>query len=760
MHFNLELNIIEKVVRFLIIFFVLLLCETSMAQELSIKDFREATNDLAARTKPRQDNNGNDCALVKVQLAAPNATFTGNVMGNISFKNNEYWVYMTTGSKRLKVTHPSYLPLEVSFGDYGINQLSGKSTYVLTLLLGDLPQGVQPHKVQTGWILLNSEPQGASVFINDEFVGNTPLDGYKQPYGIYSYRVEHPNYHPSSGTIELNTGRLEKMITLQPAFGAITVKCNIDGATVILDGKTTGLKTPCTLKEVASGQHTVTVQKEKYAPRQNSVVVEDGQTANIDISLDARFATISITSLEGAQIFCNGKQIGTMRVEEDMMEGYYDIEARLSHYKSVTKQIRVVAGQSQQITLNPIPIYGSLDIISTPRDADITIDGKSYGKTPFTIEQLLEGEHIVVLKKDGFSTESSSVIIHENEDVIINVELKERKNETIYLKEGESLQSKLNVIAWPMTQLKIVGQIDLSDQDWELLKTLCKSGKFKSLDIQELVGVTEIPKEAFKGCTGLTSIYIPNSVTRIGNYAFQGCSKLTSVHITDIAAWCNINFDLNSNPLSYANHLYLNGNEVKDLVIPNSVTIISDFAFMGCLGLTSVCIPNSVTKIGLNPFSGCSNLSLLSVEKGNRYYDSRENCNAVIETNSNRLICGCKTTMIPNSVTEIYSYAYMHQRNLTSVNIPNSVTVIQNYAFYGCSGLSSIDIPYSVRTIAGWAFMYCSRLTSVNIPESVTTIGEMAFWGCSKLLSASIPNGTKIHTNAFNGCPKLKIMRR
>ena len=111
MHFNLELNIIEKVVRFLIIFFVLLLCETSMAQELSIKDFHEATNDLAARTKPRQDNNGNDCALVKVQLAAPNATFTGNVMGDVSFKNNEYWVYMTTGSKRLKVTHPSYLPL-------------------------------------------------------------------------------------------------------------------------------------------------------------------------------------------------------------------------------------------------------------------------------------------------------------------------------------------------------------------------------------------------------------------------------------------------------------------------------------------------------------------------------------------------------------------------------------------------------------------------------------------------------------------------
>ena len=406
-------------------------CITVVAQELSIKNFYEATNDLSARTKPRQDNNGADCALVKVQLAAPNATFTGNVMGDVAFKDNEYWVYMTAGSKRLKVAQPSYLPLEVSFADYGISRLAGKGTYILTLLLGDLPQGVQQQKIQTGWILLDSEPQGASVYINDEFVGNTPLDGYKQPYGTYSYRIERPNYHSSSGAIELNTGRWEKKITLQPAFGAISVKCNIAGATVLLDGKATGQNAPCTLQEVVSGHHTITLQLEKYAPRQENVVVEDGKTATLDISLDARFATIAITSLEGAQIFCNGKQVGTTKINEDMMEGYYDIEVKLNHHKAVTKQIQVTAGQSQQITLNPIPIYGSLDITSTPRDADITIDGKLFGKTPITVEQLLEGEHTVIISKDGYSSFKKVVNISDGTSETLSATMQEA-DEPVY----------------------------------------------------------------------------------------------------------------------------------------------------------------------------------------------------------------------------------------------------------------------------------------------------------------------------------------
>ena len=280
----------------------------SYAQELRVKNFEVRTNDLSARTQSRQDNNGNDCALVKVQLAASGAKFEGNVVGDVKYDTSEYWVYMPQGSKRMTVKVEGYLPLNVSFEDKGVKGLEAKTTYVMTIT-GIMVNGQMQEapRTKTGWIILDSSPQGASVYINGNFVGNTPLNNYKQAYGTYSYRLERPNYHEASGTIELNDSRIEKTVTMKPAFGFIRVTSNMAGATVLLDGKSTGKVTPCTLEEVPSGQHTITVQLDKYAPRQLAVNVEDGKTSQLSAELSARFANVTISSLEGAQIYCNGK---------------------------------------------------------------------------------------------------------------------------------------------------------------------------------------------------------------------------------------------------------------------------------------------------------------------------------------------------------------------------------------------------------------------------------------------------------------------
>ena len=214
--------------------------------------------------------------------------------------------------------------------------------------------------------------------------------------------------------------------------------------------------------------------------------------------------------------------------------------------------------------------------------------------------------------------------------------------------------------------------------------------------------VISIGQGAFRGCLSLTSIVIPNSVTTIGMFAFSDCRNLTSV------------------------------------VIPNSVIRIGDYAFCGCSSLTSVVIPDSVTEIGDAPFDRCRNLTSIVVEKGNNRYDSRDDCNAIIETANNKLIQGCSKTIIPDSVIEIGECGFGHCSSLTSIIIPNSVTEIGDCALVECSNLSLVIIPDSVTKIGRHAFGGCSSLTSIVIPDSVTEIGVSAFDGCSALRTVVI----------------------
>jgi formylglycine-generating enzyme required for sulfatase activity len=338
----------------------------------------------------------------------------------------------------LTVRLEGYLPLEVIFEDFGIKSLIGKTVYVLTLSGVTGAQHLEAPKTKTGWIVLDSEPSGASVYINDEFVGNTPLSNYKQAYGTYQYRLEHPNYHSSTGTIELNAGRFEQKVILKPAFGSVSVNSSIAGAKILLDGKQTGKQTPAMLTEIPSGTHTITLQMDKYAPIQQEVTVEDGKTANVSMTLDARFARITVNSLDGAEIYSNGKLIGKGRISEDMMEGYYDLEARLDHHKSVTKQIQVIAGKAQDITLNPVPKYGSLDIVSEPHNSVVLIDGKEMGTTPLTVEEILEGEHTIRIKKESYIEELRVVGIKSDKTEQLIISLKEKKFDISYSDDAQT----------------------------------------------------------------------------------------------------------------------------------------------------------------------------------------------------------------------------------------------------------------------------------------------------------------------------------
>ena len=319
-------------------------------------------------------------------------------------------------------------------------------------------------------------------------------------------------------------------------------------------------------------------------------------------------------------------------------------------------------------------------------------------------------------------------------------------------------------------------------------------GAFK--DCTSLVNIT-IPDSvagigfsAFYGCSSLTNITIPNSVTSIGDSAFSGCVSLTSITIP--------------NSLTNISMSTFNGcTSLMNIAIPDSIASIGEYAFYGCISLTSITIPNSVTEIGICAFSGCTSLVAINVATGNKNYVS---VNGVLyNKDKTTIICypagkkdknykilnsvmsisggafysciSLKSITIPNSVTEIGSSAFGCCTSFTSITIPDSVTSIGAWAFNSCINLTSITIPNSVTSIGGWAFSYTALLenqstaekyvgnwvvdcdndvSSVIIKNGTVGIADKAFEDCESLTSITIPNSvTSIGDSAFGGCESL-----
>ena len=310
-------------------------------------------------------------------------------------------------------------------------------------------------------------------------------------------------------------------------------------------------------------------------------------------------------------------------------------------------------------------------------------------------------------------------------------------------------------------------------------------------------GISEIGKYAFACFTNLASVEIPQSLKDIDHDAFSGCDVLSGVYIASIADWCEIRFNgeyvgSQTNPLTIAHDLFVNNAILTDLVIPDGITAINNYAFAGCTSIKTVTIPNSVTEIGVEAFAGCSNLVDISI--GNNV----ENIKDLAFSSCSNL----QNIVIGDNVKSIGNYAFSYCSNLTDVVIGNNVQSIGNLSFENCTELTNIHIPCSVQEIGYGAFYQCDNVKNVYItdiaswckikfvkdeerfysdlsanplrtaenlfldgalvtdlvvPESVEQIRNYAFYGLSCLTNVSITNGVvSIGYGAFASCTELK----
>ena len=277
-------------------------------------------------------------------------------------------------------------------------------------------------------------------------------------------------------------------------------------------------------------------------------------------------------------------------------------------------------------------------------------------------------------------------------------------------------------------------------------------------------GVRTIGVMAFRYCTSLTSITIPRSVTSISDYAFNDCTSLTAVYITDLSAWCRIQFWAGGNPLSFAGHLFLNGEEITELVIPDNVTEISALAFLEWTGLTSVTIPNNVTSIAPNAFYGCSGLTSVSIGSGVTSIgkDAFYKCNGLEKAEFASIASLCRISFYNINANPLCKahHLYVDGSEVTELVIPDGVTSIGDYTFYGCSSLTSISFPGSLTSIGNSSFYQCNGLTDIYCnAENVPEIQDNTFYGVNKSgVFLHVPEGTVDKYKAATSWRSFKII--
>ena len=439
----------QKITLFIFIFFSTILS----AQNIAVKSFSLLENDLTANLEGTTvyDQNGEKCALIKIETTQRGFTFDVGILGVVDVveKPGEIWLYVPEKINNITISHPKLGILR----DYKFEvQILKARTYLMQLTTGTVTTIVE-EKLMKQFLMFRLNPKDAVVEVAGE-PWIPDADGVCRKmlsYGTYDYRVEAKDYHVEVGKVTLNNADETKVlsINLRPAYGWIEVLGigDLNGAVVYVDNKMVG-RAPIKTDKLSSGKHSVRIVKDLFRAHIEDVIVNDNQTTSLSPKLIGEFSTVFISTKSGAEIWVDGDLKGTSSWSGRLSFGEHLMETKLASHRSQSRVINILPAEStKSISLpEPQPIYGSLSVEVLPDFADVYVDGVKVGQTPKLISKILIGEHKVEVRAEGKDPIEQTITIREATMSSVSGELKKEtpkfQNELVFNVKGVQFTMK------------------------------------------------------------------------------------------------------------------------------------------------------------------------------------------------------------------------------------------------------------------------------------------------------------------------------
>ena len=399
------------------------------SQNISVADFQYDETDQTANIEPNivYDRNGEKCALIKIETTQTGFQFDVGALSveKTVYKTGEIWLYVQAGVKRITISH-NQLGMLRNF-DLGMT-LKKARTYIMRLTTGQIQTSIV-ESLTKQFLVFDVVPTNATIEVEGE---PWPVDaeGHAEKnlsFGIYNYKVMAPDYHSSVGRIDLkdpNNKHIERVV-LKPNFGWIQLKddAGIAGADVYLDNQRIG-QVPMISNRLKSGNHKIKIIKPLYKMFEQDVVVTDGDTTIMSPRMEADFAETTFKVEADAEIWIDGVKKGTRTWTGPLETGEYLVECKMAGHRTTSKRVRVTRNTVDEILLPaPIPIYGFLEITSSPSSAKVSLDGKDMGETPLILNNIIVGKHNIVVSKQNYRTETREVTVLEGKTESVLVQL-------------------------------------------------------------------------------------------------------------------------------------------------------------------------------------------------------------------------------------------------------------------------------------------------------------------------------------------------